>query len=105
MKKTIAILAAAAGSLALLATIAQAEPTSTSAKAAPSQHLGEDDDLSPNQVSAASVPADHGGGCVPCRAPAARSRHRPGAAGWLPEQRHDAEPRRPTALDDDDRSG
>jgi len=35
VKKTIAILAAAAGSLALLATFAQAEPTSTSAKAGP----------------------------------------------------------------------
>ena len=35
VKKTIAILAAAAGSLALLATFAQARPTSTSAKAGP----------------------------------------------------------------------
>ena len=35
MKKTIATLAAAAGSLALLATFAQAGPTSTSAKAGP----------------------------------------------------------------------
>lgn len=35
MKKTIAILAAAAGSLALLATFAQAKPASTSAKAGP----------------------------------------------------------------------
>jgi hypothetical protein len=35
VKKTIAILAAAAGSLALLATFAQAGPTTTSAQAGP----------------------------------------------------------------------
>ena len=105
MKKTIAILVAAAGSLALLATFAQAGPTSTSAKAGPTStsaktticHRTKSAKHPYRQITVAGASL------------AAHQRHGtdivPGAAGRLPQQRHDAEPRRSTALDDDDGSG